>query len=154
MVRSSTSSKMLNNNDTSPMVDKDPVSCGSLCFAVEGFMTTLFTLPNLDFASDNSLMDSPRRSPTNNKENQRPELTPREVCRLWKTKRKLKKQELLEMRQQSTSLMVDDHELQSETKQNAQQIQRNFERRFDENDYSQRYEKYGSRAHFIRDRNL
>lgn len=40
----------------------------------------------------------------------------------------------------------------SQTKKNCQQIQSKFERRFDENDYSQRYEKYGSRAHFIRDR--
>jgi cupin superfamily acireductone dioxygenase involved in methionine salvage len=40
----------------------------------------------------------------------------------------------------------------SKTKKDCQQIQTKFERRFDENDDSQRYEKYGSRAHFIRDR--
>jgi cupin superfamily acireductone dioxygenase involved in methionine salvage len=40
----------------------------------------------------------------------------------------------------------------SQTKKDCQQIQSKFERQFDENDDSQRYEKYGSRAHFIRDR--
>jgi hypothetical protein len=59
---------------------------------------------------------------------------------------------LLELRREQGVLF--DHELASETKQNAQEIQRSFEKRFDENDYSQRYEKYGSRADFIRDRNL
>ena len=52
----------------------------------------------------------------------------------------------------NTLFSSDLVELQSKIKRDAQQIQTKFERRFDENDYSQRYEKYGSRAHFIRDR--
>ena len=43
---------------------------------------------------------------------------------------------------------ISDFQLASETKQNAQQIQRRFEKKFDQNNYSQRHERYGNLANF------
>jgi hypothetical protein len=125
-------------------------------------MTTLCSSPEFDVwpADDNnSLVEGGGRSSSHNttttpsnKENISKPVNPRKFCNLWKSKRKQAKKALLEMRREESILF--DHELASETKQNAQEIQRRFEKRFDEKDYSQRYEKYGSRANFIRDRNL
>lgn len=139
---------MTRGEPSSPLVKKGswaPLQ-GSLCFAVEGIMTNLFT-PDFDCSSDKVVLEE-KPSPAYSGN-----LTPRKICKLWRVKRRAQKRELLEMREGSPSLF-SDIELQSETKQNALQIQRSFEKKFDEKNYSQRYEKYGSRAHFIRDRNM
>jgi hypothetical protein len=129
--------------------------CSSMCFAMDGILTTLFS-PSDAFgwsSDDNSLVElDPAMTPSPEKpEELRKPLSPRKVCSMWKKKRKEEKQKLAVLQQRSSDL---DHELQSETKQNAREIQRSFEKRFDEKDYSQQYERYGSRADFIRDRNL
>ena len=49
--------------------------------------------------------------------------------------------------------LLSDFQLASRTKQNAQNIQRRFEKKFDKNNYSQRHERYGNRADFIMVRN-
>jgi hypothetical protein len=154
MVRQSDTQMDLREHPSSPLVGKQVWGSlqGSLCFAVEDIMTNLFT-PNFDCSAGNNRLvesSSPCITP---KAEQPSDLTSRKVCKLWKTKRRAQKKELLDMRQQG-NLFGSDQELQSETKQNAQQIQRSFEKQFDETDYTQRYEKYGSRADFIRDRNL
>ena len=140
-----------NGDDLAPLdematKDTSPKTC-SVCFAIAGVVTTLFTPPDLDWCPDDSFE-------TAAKQEGRRDLSPRKVCQLWKTKRKEERRKLQALRQQSQqSLFREDHEFQSETKQNAQQIQRNYEKRFDQNDYSQIHEKYGSRADFIRDKN-
>lgn len=135
----------------------------SMCFAVEGLMTTLFTPPGCDWSDNNSLAELtnsttdslealPRRredmvkSPSG-----RSGLSPRKVCSLWKKKRKAEKKRLMELREQQ-----DDLELHSEIKLSALGIQRSFERKVpsdesDEERHRATYEKYGSRAEFIRD---
>lgn len=135
---------MLEDRTRTTMMGKEMCS---LCFAIEGVMTTLFAPPEFDWPGDNSIVDSPDKDA----EREQPPMSPKKVCKLWKTKRKAEKQRLLELRQQHDTF--SDHELASETKQSALKIQRTFEKRFDENDYTQRYERYGSRALFIRDLN-
>jgi hypothetical protein len=119
-----------------------------VCYAMEGVMTTFFA-PG--WSSEKSIVDSPADSSTTRKHpaGSRP-LTPSRVCRMWKKKRREEKIKLRELRVQDG--LFSESEMMSETKQSAQKIQRSFEKRFDENDYSQRYERYGSRADFIRDR--
>ena len=131
----------------------------SMCFAMEGLMTTLFTPPGCDWADKNSLVGKETAPIAAKHElgvpNQnRPRtttLTPRKVCNLWKKKRKAEKKRIMELREQQ-----NDCELHSEIKLSALGIQRSFEKKVpnDESDEELRratYEKYGSRAEFIRD---
>jgi hypothetical protein len=137
------SDSMLPTNPSSEWVT-DKQAC-AVCYAVEGVMTTLFTASDFAWSSEESIADSPTDSPTSNKQ-----LTPSRICRMWKKKRRAEKIKLRELRGKDG--LFSESELMSETKQCAQKIQRSFEKRFDENDYSQRYERYGSRATFIRDK--
>ncbi len=137
----------------------------SMCLAMEGLMTTLFTPPGCDWSDNNSVVDlmddttdamsggqrtlegTMVKSPSG-----RSNMSPRKVCSLWKKKRKAEKKRLMELREQQ-----DDLELHSESKFSALGIQRNFERKVtsdgsDEELQRATYEKYGSRAKFIRDR--
>jgi hypothetical protein len=72
--------------------------------------------------------------------------TVRKVCELWKSKRRKEKQKVKRLRQEA---LLYDKELQT-TKEIALSIQRSFEKKFDGNDDSQRFERYGSRAHFMK----
>lgn len=143
----------------------------SMCFAVEGIMTTLFTPPGCDWSSDdsNSVIEdsSPSRRQirttsgaemmmNNNNtasSSSSSALSPRKVCSMWKKKRKAEKKRLMAMR-----ALQEDHEFHSEIKLSALSIQRSFERRVgDESDEEQQrasYEKYGSRAEFIKSHRL
>lgn len=114
----------------------------SMCFAMEGLMTSLFTPPGCDWSDEettNSIVETaPPKAP----------LSAHKVCSLWKKKRKAEKKKLLAMR--------EEIELQSQVKRTALGIQRSFERRAsgeDSDEERQRasYEKDGSRADFIRD---
>ena len=138
-----------------------------MCFAVEGIMTTLFTPPGCDWSNDDTnslvdLSDEPRApleatmpAQTLPVKSQRTKtMTPRKVCSLWKKKRKAEKRRLMELREQQEVLA-----LHSEIKLCALSIQRSFERRVtgeDSDEELQRvpYEKYGSRAEFMRDQRL
>jgi hypothetical protein len=73
--------------------------------------------------------------------------TVRKVCQLWKSKRRKEKLKAKRLQQEEASLY--DKELQN-AKEIALSIQRSFEKKFDENDESQRFERYGSRAHFMK----
>ena len=127
----------------------------SLFASMEDVVSSLFSSPRVSCQSDSSedqenekqLTTPPKSTPA--PELKRPPMTPKEVCKLWKTKRRELKRETTELRQRAS-----DFELQSATNQHAQQIQRTYERKFDDEDYSQRYEKYGSRASFLTDRSL
>jgi hypothetical protein len=112
-----------------------------MCFAMEGLMTTLFTPPGCDWSDEsNSVVEAsvPQRQP----------LSAHKVCSLWKKKRKAEKKKFLAMK--------EELEFQSHVKRTALGIQRGFERRVsgedsDEERQKASYEKYGSRAEFIRD---
>lgn len=144
----------------------------SMCFAMEGLMTTLFTPPGCDWSGDdaNSLVemveDSDSSYAPSSSEGEvlppprplRPQrtrtMTPRKVCSLWKKKRKAEKKRLMALREQQ-----EDLALHSEVKLSAMSIQRSFERRStaddsDEDLHRASYEKYGSRADFMRDQRL
>jgi hypothetical protein len=105
-------------------------------------MTTLFTPPGCDWSDDsNSVVEvsPPPRQP----------ISAQKVCSLWKKKRKAEKKKLLAMK--------EELEFQSQVKRTALGIQRSFERRAsgedsDEERQKASYEKYGSRADFIRGR--
>ena len=115
----------------------------SMCLAMEDLMTTLFTPPGCDWSDDsNSVVDIPPPPP------RRP-ISAQQVCSLWKKKRKAEKMKLLAMK--------EELEFQSHVKRTALGIQRSFERRAsgedsDEERQKASYEKYGSRANFIRGR--
>lgn len=72
--------------------------------------------------------------------------TVRKVCKLWKAKRKMEKEKSKRLQQEA---YLYDKELQT-TKEIALSIQRSFEKKFDGNDDSQRFERYGGRAHFMK----
>lgn len=140
-------------------------------------MTTLFSPPGCGWAIDNSYdendihgddrdnTNSLIMDPTKNDDlgladpyqaQQRTRtLTPRKVCSLWKKKRKAEKKRL-EAAMREEAQFVDDLEIHSELKLNALKIQRSFERRLTTGDDSDEelqrasYEKYGSRAEFMR----
>lgn len=138
----------------------------SMCFAMEGLMTTLFTPPGCDWASEDNnsvvdLTDNPSAAlaapPIHMESRPMPMphrthiMSPRKVCSLWKKKRKAEKKRIVALRQQQ-----EDLALHSEVKLSALRVQRSFERKVtgdDSDEELQRasYEKYGRRAEFIRD---
>ena len=140
----------------------------SMCFAMEGLMTTLFTPPGCDWTSDDNsvvdVTDDPIAAlaaplpedigPVVIMPHRRRTISPRRVCSLWKKKRKAEKKRLLALKQQQEDLAIH-----SEVKLSAMSIQRSFERRISGDDSDEElqrasYEKYGSRAEFIRDYRL
>jgi hypothetical protein len=72
--------------------------------------------------------------------------TVRKVCQLWKSKRRKEKQKAKRLQEEA---QLYDKELQN-AKEIALSIQRSFEKKYNENDDSQRFERYGSRAHFMK----
>jgi hypothetical protein len=75
--------------------------------------------------------------------------TARKVCRLWRIRRKQEKEKVKRLRQEAH--LYSDRDLQVASKELALTIQRSYEKKYDEADESQRYERYGSRARFMKE---